>query len=69
MDGIPSGGRDGTPTRRWAKTGAKQGRILAAATDVFATKGYTAATMADVVAASGAGVGSIYHHFGVKKEI
>jgi AcrR family transcriptional regulator len=31
---------------------------------VFATRGFTAATVADVVAGSGASVGSIYHHFG-----
>jgi AcrR family transcriptional regulator len=36
--------------RRWAKTGATQQRILDAATYVFATRGFTAATMADVPA-------------------
>ncbi len=51
---------------RWAKTGATQQRILDAATDVFATRGFTAATMADAVAGSGA---SIYHHFGGKNEL
>src|SRR5450755_1971073 len=56
-------------TRRWAKTGATQRRILDAATEVFATRGFTAATMADVVAGSGASVGSIYHHFGGKSEL
>ena len=55
--------------RRWAKTGATQQRILDAATEVFATRGFTAATMADVVTASGASVGSIYHHFGGKSEL
>src|SRR6201997_1098776 len=55
--------------RRWAKTGATQQRILDAATEVFATRGFAAATMADVVAASGASVGSIYHHFGGKNEL
>ena len=56
-------------TRRWGKTGATQQRILDAATEVFATRGFTAATMADVVAGSGASIGSIYHHFGGKKEL
>src|ERR1700736_3935108 len=56
-------------TRRWAKTDATQRRILDAATEVFATRGFTAATMADVVAGSGASVGSIYHHFGGKSEL
>ncbi|MGH3559701.1 MAG: TetR/AcrR family transcriptional regulator [Mycobacterium sp.] len=55
--------------RRWAKTDDTQRRILDAATDVFATRGFTAATMADVVAGSGASIGSIYHHFGGKKEL
>ncbi len=55
--------------RRWAKTGATQQRILDAATEVFATRGFTAATMADVVASSGASIGSIYHHFGGKNEL
>jgi AcrR family transcriptional regulator len=55
--------------RRWAKTGATQQRILDAATEVFATRGFTTATMADVVAGSGASIGSIYHHFGGKNEL
>jgi len=55
--------------RRWAKTGATQHRILDAATEAFATRGFTATTMADVVAGSGASVGSIYHHFGGKSEL
>jgi AcrR family transcriptional regulator len=55
--------------RRWAKTDDTQRRIVDAATDVFGTRGFTAATMADVVAASGASIGSIYHHFGGKREL
>lgn len=55
--------------RRWAKTGVTQQRILDAATEVFATRGFSAATMADVVAASGTSIGSIYHHFGGKNEL
>jgi AcrR family transcriptional regulator len=56
-------------TRRWAKTDATQQRILDAATNVFAARGFTAATMADIVEGSGASIGSIYHHFGGKKEL
>jgi AcrR family transcriptional regulator len=56
-------------TRRWAKTDATQQRILDAATEVFAERGFTAATMADIVDHSGASIGSIYHHFGGKKEL
>jgi AcrR family transcriptional regulator len=57
------------PARRWAKTDATRVRILDAATDVFAAHGFTAATMADIVDHSGASIGSIYHHFGGKKEL
>lgn len=57
------------PARRWAKTDATQQRILDAATDVFSAHGFTAATIADVVAQSGASIGSIYHHFGGKNEL
>jgi len=39
--------------QRWAKTDDTQRHILDAATDAFGTRGLTAATMADVVAASG----------------
>jgi len=56
-------------TRRWAKTDATQQRILDAAMEVFAARGFTAATMADIVDHSGASIGSIYHHFGGKREL
>ena len=58
-----------TPARRWARTDATQQRILDAATEVFSTRGFSAATMADIVDQSGASIGSIYHHFGGKKEL
>ncbi|HEX3284182.1 MAG TPA: helix-turn-helix domain-containing protein [Mycobacterium sp.] len=58
-----------TPTRRWARTDATQQRILDAATLVFSKRGFSAATMADIVEHSGASIGSIYHHFGGKKEL
>jgi AcrR family transcriptional regulator len=62
-------GTSNPPARRWAKTDDTQRRILDAATDVFGTRGFTAATIADVVARSGASIGSIYHHFGGKSEL
>jgi len=59
------------PDRRrcWAKTDATQQRILNSATTVFRERGYSAATMGEVVTASGASIGSIYHHFGGKNEL
>jgi AcrR family transcriptional regulator len=59
----------GPRQRRWARTDATQQRILDAATGVFGQRGYTVATIGDVVAASGASIGSIYHHFGGKSEL
>jgi AcrR family transcriptional regulator len=58
-----------TPTRRWARTDATQQRILDAATEAFSKRGFSATTMADIVDLSGASIGSIYHHFGGKKEL
>ena len=55
--------------RRWAKTDYTQQRIVDAAIEVFGARGFTAATMADIVNYSGASIGSIYHHFGGKKEL
>jgi len=43
-------------------------RIIEAAIDVFAGKGYPAATVDDLVAAAQIGVGSFYGHFGGKEE-
>jgi AcrR family transcriptional regulator len=59
----------GPRNRRWARTDATQQRILDSATEVFGQRGYTVATIGDVVAASGASIGSIYHHFGGKSEL
>ena len=58
-----------TPTRRWARTDATQQRILDAATEVFSARGFSASTMADIVDRSGSSIGSIYHHFGGKREL
>ncbi|MDF2823788.1 MAG: TetR family transcriptional regulator [Mycobacterium sp.] len=55
--------------RRWTKTDATQQRILDAAAAAFREHGFTAATIGDVVSASGASIGSIYHHFGGKTEL
>ncbi|MBF4478625.1 MULTISPECIES: helix-turn-helix domain-containing protein [Rhodococcus] len=43
--------------------------MLDAAVEVFGERGFTAATMAEIVERSGVSVGSIYHHFGGKSEV
>ena len=53
-----------------AKASARRrGAILDAALACFTRKGYAATTMADVRRASGASIGSIYHHFPSKEEL
>ena len=57
-----------TPTRRWARTDATQQRILDAATDVFSARGFSAATMADIVEHSGAQVAALDKHRGRRQQ-
>jgi len=64
-----SGGTVPVRRRRWAKTDATQERILNAAIGVFRERGYSAATIGEIVSAAGASIGSIYHHFGGKTEL
>jgi len=47
----------------------KQRAILEAALACFASKGFAAATMADIRERAGASTGSIYHHFKSKEQI
>ncbi len=44
-------------------------KVLASAGEVFAQKGYDAATMQDIMEKSGLSKGAIYHHFKSKEEI
>lgn len=57
------------PTHRATATDATQHRILDAATEVFAVRGFSVATIADIVASSGASLASIYRHFGGMREL
>ena len=50
-------------------TARRRAQILDAALACFTQKGYAATTMADVRTASGASIGSIYHHFASKEEL
>ncbi|MFC5835671.1 TetR/AcrR family transcriptional regulator [Nonomuraea insulae] len=53
-------------SRRWSRSSGTRDALLRAAREVFLAKGYAEATVADLVAASGISVGSLYHHFGGK---
>ena len=48
---------------------ASREALLAAARDLFTTRGYAATNMADIVARAGTSVGLPYYYFGSKKQI
>jgi AcrR family transcriptional regulator len=48
---------------------ARREEIIAAALRAFATKGFSRASMADIIAESGLSVGAIYGHFSGKREL
>lgn len=52
-----------------ARSADRRRAILDAALAVFTERGFEPATIDDVRAASGASVGSIYHHFGSKEQL
>jgi AcrR family transcriptional regulator len=56
-------------TRRHAPAEERREQILQAAFSCFADKGYHAATMDDLVRASGLSKGSLYWHFRSKEEV
>ncbi|WP_406677238.1 TetR/AcrR family transcriptional regulator [Moorella sp. ACPs] len=49
--------------------GDKRQQILAAATGVFATRGFYQAKIADIAAAAGVGKGTVYEYFRSKKDL
>jgi AcrR family transcriptional regulator len=57
------------PTRRRLKAAERRERILDAATEVFAERGYVAASMAEIAARAGVVASVIYDHFGSKREL
>jgi AcrR family transcriptional regulator len=60
--------RGGARARRTTTIG-RRGAITTAALELFAERGLAATAVGDIRAASGASVGSIYHHFGSKEGI
>ncbi|NRQ33006.1 TetR/AcrR family transcriptional regulator [Nonomuraea sp. NN258] len=53
-------------SRRWSRSSGTRDALLRAAREVFLSRGYAEATVADIVETSGISVGSLYHHFGGK---
>ena len=58
-----------SPVLRADASARRRADILDAALECFTERGFTATTMADVRRASGASIGSIYHHFRSKEEL
>jgi AcrR family transcriptional regulator len=64
-----AGERPAPGGRKWASSGDTRRKVVEGAVEVFSERGYTEATVSDVVARSGVSTGSIYHHFGGKGEL
>jgi AcrR family transcriptional regulator len=54
---------------QWGRTAHTQRALLEAAREVFTSRGFSEASIADVVERAGSSVGSLYHHFGGKSEL
>src|SRR5260370_28056824 len=54
---------------QWERTAHTQRALLDAAREVFTSRGFSDASIADVVERAGSSVGSLYHHFGGKSEL
>lgn len=63
------GGRGGSAPRRRLPASERRERILAAATEVFAERGYRDASMGEIAARAGVVASVIYDHFGSKREL
>src|SRR5215831_7717310 len=68
---MPRSPRDGPASGawQWSRTAQTQRVLLDAARQVFAERGFTEASIADIVQRAGSSVGSLYHHFGGKSEL
>ena len=62
-------GRPASGGWRWGRTAHTQRALLDAAREVFTSRGFSEASIADVVERAGSSVGSLYHHFGGKSEL
>ncbi len=55
--------------RTYMKFDARRGQILACARDVFAERGFHATSIADICDRAGIGRGTLYQHFGNKRDV
>ena len=62
-------GRPASGGWQWGRTAHTQRALLDAAREVFTSRGFSDASIADIVERAGSSVGSLYHHFGGKSEL
>jgi AcrR family transcriptional regulator len=62
-------GSDGAAARRRLSASERRERILAAATEVFAERGYAGASMAEIASRAGVVASVIYDHFASKRDL
>ena len=62
-------GRPASGGWRWGRTAHTQRALLDAAREVFTSRGFSEASIAEVVERAGSSVGSLYYHFGGKSEL
>src|ERR1700761_1718319 len=62
-------GRTAMPKVSASHLAARREQIIEAAKELFADRGFSRTTMADVVAASGLSTGAVYHYFPSKGEL
>jgi AcrR family transcriptional regulator len=67
MSASPHAGRPARAYRR--QPNEKRERLLGSARQVFAGKGYTGATTAEIAAGAGVSEGILFHHFGSKRDL
>jgi len=67
---MPRQLRSGAVTAwQWSRTAQTQRALLDAARQVFTERGFSDASIAEIVDRAGSSVGSLYHHFGGKSEL
>src|SRR5919199_1397462 len=69
VDAKAAPGRPGGGPRHRLSAAARRERILAAATEVFAQRGYADAPMAEIAARAGVVASVIYDHFASKRDL
>jgi AcrR family transcriptional regulator len=66
---MPRATADAAPTRKAEQSRETQDRLIKAAKELFATKGYAGAAMEELVAKAGLSRGALYHQYRDKRDL